>query len=445
MSEAGTLPIPNNYDAVQALNLAEVNTDQERLLEEFRFDLKGHELIDPPKSLSASVFSEVKQLPISMAGEALPEGVDVYDINIIDPFTTYDPEAYLIVDSYVSKAEEAMRRRGYDPRAGRHEATKPRKYNDFTKAWVDDEKVKGVKYWRQHVPTAIALSYLQEPMIGNPIYSTKEEVNETVPISPESAAQMRFVADAIGIRGRRSAIKHLNSRFIRQRNYAQISERLKAISLASGTSESTLAAIARDRSGYYADLALVDIDENAMAYVSENAIKHSFMGKLYPMVADIMDEGLKDKLAKYMDYEDQLYDLVDTVGIAEYFPNEGDELGARLGLRLPQASELAKQAYSFLKPGGMWISGNMILDRPQFDFVFGIVDWPLINARSDESILKIYKDAGILDDPEAKISMYRVKTRIRLPDGKNDTVHIYTLVKVERLPFVGDAQLAQAA
>jgi hypothetical protein len=93
---------------------------------------------------------------------------------------------------------------------------------------------------------------------------------------------------------------------------------------------------------------------------------------------------------------------------------------------LPQASEFLRRVFGLVAPGGISVNGNMILDRTQLDFVFGVVDWPIINARSESQILRIYERAGILNNPNADFKMFRVQDAIA-------GVHLYNIMVAQKL------------
>jgi SAM-dependent methyltransferase len=89
--------------------------------------------------------------------------------------------------------------------------------------------------------------------------------------------------------------------------------------------------------------------------------------------------------------EKESVDVVDLIGLFEYFP--------------PQAAKiLLKEVKNLVKPGGLIVLGNMLVDRPDQDFFSNVVEWPELQQRSLEAVLDIVDDAG-LNSSEAKIRL----------------------------------------
>jgi hypothetical protein len=392
-------------------------------LDHFRFDRRGHEPQDPAYP-RGQVTDRRRVMSYSLEGKQLPVQVSVWEIEVQDPFIEADPDGYKLVSSYVTQIEHQMLKQGYSPvDEGRHEATSSEEHNPFTRAWTAAPEVEGVRLWRDLVPTAEALEYLTHPYVGRMITNQR---GESVPISKESALQMRFVDDAVAIRDRAVAMQSIAEEHLER--FALSDEEIKWLSLASGTAEPAIAAAqaVKERHGLHVNLVLADLDSNALAHVEENARRYGFEDRVTTLRANIVSPKLTDKLAQATNDPDQQYDVVENMGFEEYLPQDGDKMGAFKGSKLPQASEFTKLAYSFVKPGGILISGNMVWPRPQSDYVFGIVDWPVINARSEEEILNVYKEAGILDDPNSKVDLFRVKSA-------QAGIHIYDIVRVTKL------------
>lgn len=402
---------------------------EERLSQDAYFSLDGTNLVDPNTNRGSVV--DVKACaPISMAGEVLPTGVQVYEIHVQDPFVDADPATYTRVEQHVTKLEALVRAEGFDPLEERRkehpymkegESTDDSKgrRNKFTDAWLHQADLAPLGAWHSNVPTAEALGYLTNPCVdceiidskGNPITST-----------PETAAFLRFVDDAVAIRDRGTAMQEIAETHLRGLERGQS---VRWLSLASGTAEPSIAAgkAVHDEVGLQVDLTVADINRKSLEFVQGNAERYGFGGNITTVRANILNPEFPEKLAQKTG-STKLYDVVENMGFEEYLPEAGDEneMGAYLDMGLPSASEFTKNAYALVKPGGVLISGNMVLDRPQRDFVFGIVDWPIINARSEESILRIYEKAGV---PMDQVSLFRVRNS---QTGK----HVYDIVMVKK-------------
>lgn len=386
------------------------------LNDEFRFSLVGHVLRDPVVNEG-----EVASVRLSESRDTSELGCDIYEVKVIDPFVRADPETYAMVSGHIEHMERLMQASGYNPLDARSEASNPDEYNEFTCAWLNDPTLAGLRIWRGNVPHAEALGYLTNPWVGNPITNL---ANESGTISPETAAYLRFVDDAVAIRDRRTAMEHIAGEHLAEA--AALQSRVRWLSLASGTAEPAISVAkkAEEHIGVDVDLTVADWDGRALKYVARNAERYGFQGNINTLRMNILADNLRALIEEKTGEVGQ-YEVVENMGFEEYLPQDGDELGAVAGAGLPQASEFTRNAWELVAPGGSLISGNMILGRPQLGFVFGIVDWPIINARSEESILRVYKEAGVVDDPNATISLYRVI-------NEQTGAHIYDIVKVAK-------------
>lgn len=404
------------------LNFDPAESRESFLANDFHFDLGDHELIDPQTNRGRVVgFTEIDT---SDATERLQKST-VYEVEVEDPFVDADPAGYMLVNDYVAHMESRLRQEGFAISGDRQEALSLEDRNEYTNAWLSAPNMAGLSVWRSLVPTAVALEYLTNPT--QDIIAAREG---TAKISNEVSAHFRFVDDAVAIRDRAVAMQDIAEAHIAELRDSQ--DTVRWLSLASGTAEPAIAAIKaaqeraeQDGADLHADLTVADMDGRSLRYVKTNAERYGFEDKVNTVRQNILVPTLGEDLAAKTG-NPELYDVVENMGFEEYLPQDGDEIEAKKDLGLPQASEFTRRAFELVKPGGVLISGNMILDRPQIDFVFGVVDWPIINARSEESILRVYEEAGILDDPNAKVEMYRVK-------NSQTGSHVYNIVKVTKL------------
>ncbi|TQF73645.1 hypothetical protein FK531_09255 [Rhodococcus spelaei] len=341
------------------------------------------------------------------------------EIRVADPYVDADPATHRTVNAYIAGIEDRLRLDGFDPTVDRVEAMDSSEWNPYTKAWLRSKPVEGLAVWRTMVPSAEALLYLTNPQVGTVISNRR---GDTATISPETVAHFRFGDDAIGIRDRGVAMGYLLADHFAQQGG---SAPLDVLSLASGTADPVIGAAQRavELTGRAIRLTVADIDGRALSMVRNNAVRQGFGGAVRTIRTNILDPALPDVLER--DTGVAHFDLVENMGFEEYLPEDGDELGAFRGRGLPQASAFTRRAFDLVKPGGALLSGNMVLDRTQSDFVFGVVDWPLINARSEASIMRVYERAGLLGDPTVKIEMFRVR-------NASAGTHLYNIVKATK-------------
>lgn len=391
---------------------------QENLNERAKFSLADHELVDPVTNRGHVVSVQEITVP-----EHLPSNIIMSEIIVSDPFVEADPIGYKIIKNHVENVIEPLGIEiGMDVAADRTEATSLDERNPLTKAWLSDDALQSLSIWRENVPTALALDYLTDPSPGKEITAPDGRIAVS---TPETAAHWRFVADAIGIRTRKEAMSELTAGFL--------AERMKDndatwLSLASGTAEPSLQAgiAAMDTANVRMKMVVTDHDGRALKLVNGKAeeLGYNERGEVLTVRQNILADNLPEILEA--DTGISQYTIVENMGFEEYLPQDGDTMQAYKGQGLPQASEFTKTAFDMVAPGGMLVSGNMVLPRPQLGFVFGAVDWPIINARTEEDIIRVYQEAGIMDNPDARVTMHRVIE-------EHSGLHIYNIVTVEKL------------
>ena len=410
-------------------------------MERFTFDLQGHELIDPVDP-TAYVSRIDRVAPVTMDGTPVPDNVEVFEAQVRDPFIEADPEGYRRVTEYVDGMSQVIRSYGFDPLderkkdkdqayqhpyIGRDEVSHGDELNNniFTNAWLRHPKVAALKAWHSLIPSARALSKLMNPQVGDVIAN---KAGEEFVSTAEVAAHFRFVADAIGVRERAAVMQaiaesHLESVAKKQPN-------ISWLSLASGTAEPSINAAKSisDRGLAEVDLTVVDYDPKSLKMVKQNAAAKNFTGSVTTEFGNILSPTVSADLKAKTDHPEG-FEVVEVLGFEEYLPQDGEEKGNFKDIGLMQASDFTRQAFDLVKPGGVLITGNMIYDRPQKDFVFGVVNWEVINARTEEADLHVLDEAGILADPNARVSIFRV-----IDDQTG--LHVYDILKVEKLPVV---------
>ncbi len=417
--------------SLESLRSFETQGDLNRF---FRFDLSDYTLKDPESS--KGYVSAVEEAGFA---RAFGHTVLVKEIRVIDPFVQADPEGYARVQEHVTKMEKRIREDGFDPLVERqqkypysNESDSPevrearKRRNPYTEAWLSDPNVAALSAWHKLIPSAVALGHLTEPWLDRAFIL---EDGTEIPTTPETTAHLRFVDDAIAIRDRAVAMQYIAERHLALTTHP--AEKVQWLDIASGTAEPSIKAATKAAKdlGINIELTATDYDANALSFVKGIAEREGFTGKLNIVEGYIIDSSFVDTLPH------KQYKIGENAGFEEYMPERdmedglgSDEVGAFKDIPLlPNASEFTKWAYDVVSGDtGALISGNMILNRPQSDFVFGVVNWPIINARTEESILRVYKRAGILDDPRAQVEIFRVRDELT-------NVHIYNIVKVTKV------------
>jgi hypothetical protein len=367
--------------------------------------LDRQEFINPP--------SRVASVALSMVDGRSELVVD-------DPIVAADPTAYDEVRAYVATLEQEIQEDGFDTLVER-QSDHPygasggrgdlagRGYTPYTERWLKAPGNEAMAAWRSLVPHASALDYLNGIQVGDPIIGRSGQPTKT---TASTAAQLRYVDDAVGIRVRAAAMRWKAEEYLRGRAWP-LERRVRWLSLACGTAGPSLDAADQIRSSLGASFELhaLDYDETALAMVERRRSQHDSDHIVRAHKGDLLGTDFAAELRSSSGFEH--FDVVEDLGFKEYLPEETDSLGAfkRLDDALPQASDFTRRAWELVAPGGILISGNMLLDRPQRDYVFGVVAWPIINARSHDELLDVYRTSGILDDQLEEFEIYTVRER----------------------------------
>lgn len=389
----------------------------------FVFEPGENPLLDPEK-LEAPVFLNKQDSRLSIGGGELPPRIRIFDAVVVDPFVEADPANYYRVKSYGDSLDAGLAAAGINPGTSREEVPfNNRPYGLLTEAWLANPHFAAVRAWRSLVPTARALHYLLEPKVGQ---SVIDNSNQAVPMSKEAAMILRFGDDAVAIRNRAAAMRHIaEDHFTKMPESPE--EGYQWLSLASGTAEPAILAAKglEQATGFTTHLVLADFDKASLDYTKSNVEKYGYKGRFTAVQANILNPQLRSHFESRPEFEGiiQQYDMVEAMGFLEYVYQEGDEVGSFSGGRKRSASEFIEQAYSLVKPGGVLLAGNMVYPRPQANYVFNVVDWPLINARSEETIVKLFQEAGVIDDPATQMELYRVRNYL-------EGTHVYDIVKL---------------
>lgn len=99
------------------------------------------------------------------------------------------------------------------------------------------------------------------------------------------------------------------------------------------------------------------------------------------------------RLKEELEAKDELPEVIDMMGIFEY---TGDNLGV-------DPVKFLETCYSFLKPGGRLVFGQMRTDRPVGDFTMGVVGWPFVHTRTLNEFMDVIVKAGI---PVETVSLF---------------------------------------
>ena len=214
------------------------------------------------------------------------------------------------------------------------------------------------------------------------------EVREFIqaPVTEKFSNIIRHCADSLGIRERVKtvndlSINHLKS--VSEKENRPISDMLM-MSFGCGTGLATLKMLKKlkDETGEAPTVILLDQDPLSLAAAQSLAKKWNLEDKI-----EIHCERLFNKLGKPLSLEGVLgnrkLDIAEDSGLREYLPD---------GVY----KQLTRESLKFLRTGGLMITGNMNVNRPQKEFLHGLMGWvPKVRMRSIKEGFKLLQKSGI--------------------------------------------------
>jgi SAM-dependent methyltransferase len=268
-------------------------------------------------------------------------------------------------------------------------------------------------WWRRYMPTEAALDPLEKPD------STSLAGGE--PLDPELGEYFKNSVDGRGIRSRKAVVKDIFMQDALRLDHAP-----QWLSLASGAARSIIETVhsVDDARAILPSVTLVDADRRALSRANEYADQRGVADAIQTIRTNILhQEGINAEFERNevpvfavdairrvitnLTGEEHLqtpryegYDIVEAVGIVEYLGDEDrpfvyskvvdseDEMmaGARTFL---------KNAYRFVRPGGLLVFGNMLDTHPQLGFTLDVIQWPHVQPRSINSVVKLLDEAGV--------------------------------------------------
>ena len=214
------------------------------------------------------------------------------------------------------------------------------------------------------------------------------EVREFIqaPVTEEFSNVIRHCADSLGIRERVETVNGLSIDHLKkvaEKENRSIDDML-VMSFGCGTGLATLKMLKKlkDETGETPTVILLDQDPLSLAAAQSLAKKWNLEDKI-----EIHCERLFSKLGKPLSLEGILgnrkLDIAEDSGLREYLPD---------GVY----KQLTRESLKFLRTGGLMITGNMNVNRPQKEFLHGLMGWvPKVRMRSIKEGFKLLQKSGI--------------------------------------------------
>jgi hypothetical protein len=203
---------------------------------------------------------------------------------------------------------------------------------------------------------------------------------------------VEYCTDGLGIRARRDEVKQVILDHADHHEQSAQGEEYLMMSFGCGTALPMLEVVLELRKrGINAKLILIDQDALALASAAHLADKMGIGDAI-----EIHCEQLFSKLGKPLRLDTILagrtLDVGEDSGLREYLPESIYKM-------------LTRETWKNLKSGGLMTTGNMNKNRPQAEFLHGMMGWqPHVQMRSIKEGLSLHEAAGIS----------RGKTKVRL-------------------------------
>ena len=252
---------------------------------------------------------------------------------------------------------------------------------------VFDEKINGLPLTEVMIQDKIN-SGVDKATAIEEVEKRISEVREFIqaPVTEKFSDVIRHCADSLGIRERVETVNGLSIDHLKkvaEKENRSIDDML-VMSFGCGTGLATLKMLKKlkDETGEAPTVILLDQDTLSLAAAQSLAKKWNLEDKI-----EVHCERLFSKLGKPLSLEgvlgDRKLDIAEDSGLREYLPD---------GVY----KQLTRESLKFLRTGGLMITGNMNVNRPQKEFLHGLMGWvPKVRMRSIKEGFKLLQKSGI--------------------------------------------------
>ena len=252
---------------------------------------------------------------------------------------------------------------------------------------VFDEKINGLPLTEVMVQDKVN-NGMDKATATEEVEKRISEVREFIqaPVTEKFSDVIRHCADSLGIRERVETVNSLSIDHLKkvaEKENRSIDDML-VMSFGCGTGLATLKMLKKlkDETGEAPTVILLDQDPLSLAAAQSLAKKWNLEDKI-----EVHCERLFSKLGKPLSLEgvlgDRKLDIAEDSGLREYLPD---------GVY----KQLTRESLKFLRTGGLMITGNMNVNRPQKEFLHGLMGWvPKVRMRSIKEGFKLLQKSGI--------------------------------------------------
>lgn len=218
-----------------------------------------------------------------------------------------------------------------------------------------------------------------------PRHLTDAQAFLDAPITEGFRHIVRYCSDSLGIRERKDAVNALITDHLRHRHHnGHTLDTMTMLSVGCGTALPVLEAMRQlyDDYGQCPRLILLDQDPVALKAAEELAAQMGLAERIELQCHSLFTpRGTLLDLATVLN--GRMLDVVEDSGLREYLPDT-------IYVHLTRASMRA------LVPGGLMVTSNMNVNRPQKEFLRGLMGWPLpVIHRTIMQGVRLHERAGI--------------------------------------------------
>ena len=236
----------------------------------------------------------------------------------------------------------------------------------------------------RHTMSSPEFKIIPPEKIDKKITYAMQELHEfvTTPVQAGFRDIVLYCTDSLGIRSRKEEVRAEINRFVENEDQAEF----LLMSFGCGTGQPMLEVIQDlQQKGKVAKLILLDQDPIALA-ATEQLAGQMGLQKSIEIHCQQLFVG-KGAATRIMNIQEVLQgrklDVGEDTGLREYFP---DTL----------YKDLAAQTWNALRPGGLMTTGNMNRNRPQPEFLHGLMGWPIpVRMRHPKDLARLHQAAGI--------------------------------------------------
>lgn len=205
------------------------------------------------------------------------------------------------------------------------------------------------------------------------------------PVTEEFKDVVQYCVDSLGIRERKVLVNQLILNHLKEDNLiCKEIDDMTMMSFGCGTAKPVMEGMQRllNETGQAPTLILLDQDPIALAIATQLAEKMGIADKV-----EVHCRRLFNRFGSPTDIKDILQgrelDVAEDSGLREYLPDS-------------VYRKLTKAAWDNLSSGGLMVTGNMNANRPQPEFLHGLMGWyPRVQMRTIMDGFKLHEESGL--------------------------------------------------